>query len=40
MAGVSVGFCGLWVNRAKLPDEYADFPPARTLSDLSALAEI
>ena len=40
MAGVSVGFCGLWVNRAKLPDEYADFAPARTLSDLSALAEI
>ncbi|HET7190829.1 MAG TPA: haloacid dehalogenase type II [Pseudolabrys sp.] len=40
MAGVSVGFRGLWVNRAKLPDEYADFAPARTLSDLSALAEI
>ena len=40
MAGVSVGFRGLWVNRAKLPDEYADFPPARTLSDLSALAEV
>ena len=40
MAGVSVGFCGLWVNRAKLPDEYPDFPPARTLSDLTALTEV
>jgi 2-haloacid dehalogenase len=40
MAGVSVGFRGLWVNRANLPDEYADFPPARTLSDLNALAEV
>ena len=40
MAGVRVGFRALWVNRAKLPDEYQDFPPARTLSDLSALAEI
>jgi 2-haloacid dehalogenase len=40
MAGVSVGFRGLWVNRANLPDEYADFPPALTLSDLNALAEV
>src|SRR4029077_16391760 len=34
MAGVSVGFRGVWINRASMPDEYADFPPARTLSDL------
>ncbi len=40
MAGVRVGFRSIWVNRAKMPDEYQDFPPARTLSDLSALAEI
>jgi len=38
MAGVSVGFRGLWVNRSKMPDEYLDFPPQQTLSDLNALA--
>lgn len=38
MAGVSIGFRGLWVNRSKLPDEYLDFPPAKTLVDLSSLA--
>jgi 2-haloacid dehalogenase len=40
MAGVSVGFRGIWVNRAGMPDEYRDFPPARTLNDLSSLAQI
>jgi 2-haloacid dehalogenase len=38
MAGISVGFRGLWVNRGKMPDEYLDFPPAKTLADLSSLA--
>ena len=38
MASVSVGFRGLWVNRGKLPDEYADFAPERVVSDLSSLA--
>ena len=28
----------LWVNRGKMPDEYLDFPPKQTLSDLNALA--
>jgi 2-haloacid dehalogenase len=37
MGGVSCGFRGLWVNRAKMPDEYLDFPPQRTLADLSGL---
>jgi len=37
MAGVSAGFRGLWVNRAKMPDEYFDFPPQRELNDLTAL---
>lgn len=37
MAGVSVGFRGLWVNRAKMPDEYADFPPEQVLNDLNSL---
>ncbi|HEX3338550.1 MAG TPA: haloacid dehalogenase type II [Pseudolabrys sp.] len=39
MAGVSVGFRGVWINRASMPDEYGDFPPARTLSDLVALTQ-
>jgi len=37
MASVSVGFRGLWINRAGMPDEYADYPPAQTLSSLAAL---
>ena len=40
MAGVSFGFRTFWINRAKLPDEYADFPPAQTLKELGALAHI
>lgn len=40
MAGISVGFNALWVNRGKMPDEYRDFPPKRTLSDLSGLAAL
>ena len=39
MAGVSVGFRGVWINRAGMPDEYRDFPPARTLGDLGALTQ-
>ncbi|MGA7973088.1 MAG: HAD-IA family hydrolase, partial [Pseudolabrys sp.] len=37
MAGTSVGFRTLWVNRSGLPDEYLDFPPAQKLADLNAL---
>jgi 2-haloacid dehalogenase len=40
MAGASVGFRTLWINRGKLPDEYQDFPPRQTLADLSTLAAI
>ena len=40
MAGVSFGFRTFWINRAKLPDEYPDFPPAQTLNELGALAHI
>jgi 2-haloacid dehalogenase len=39
MASVRVGFRGIWVNRATMPDEYLDFPPALILKDLNALAE-
>jgi 2-haloacid dehalogenase len=40
MAGVSVGFRGVWVNRAKMPDEYADFAPQQVVADLGALATL
>jgi 2-haloacid dehalogenase len=39
MAGVSVGFRGVWINRSNMPDEYPDFPPARTLQDLGTLMQ-
>src|SRR5436190_16003176 len=32
MGGVCAGFRGIWVNRAKMPDEYQDFPPAQILN--------
>ncbi len=38
MAGTSVGFRSLWINRGKAPDEYPDFPPAQVLADLGAIA--
>ena len=37
MGAASFGFRPVWVNRAGLPDEYADRPPARVVADLSAL---
>jgi len=27
----------LWVNRARLPDEYAEQPPTQIVTDLSAV---
>ncbi|HZP70864.1 MAG TPA: haloacid dehalogenase type II [Pseudolabrys sp.] len=39
MAGVSVGFRAMWINRSKVPDEYTDFAPARILTDLTALID-
>ena len=40
MAGASVGFHAIWVNRSKLPDEYLDFPPQQVLSDLRSLTAL
>jgi 2-haloacid dehalogenase len=40
MAGASVGFRAIWVNRSKMPDEYLDFPPQQALADLSGLAAL
>ncbi len=38
MGASAFGFRPFWVNRAKLPDEYAEQPPLRVIADLSALA--
>jgi 2-haloacid dehalogenase len=40
MGAVRAGFRTFWINRAKMPDEYADSPAANILSDLNALADI
>lgn len=40
MASVSVGFNGIWVNRAKMPDEYLDYSPKQMVGDLSSLAKL
>jgi 2-haloacid dehalogenase len=39
MAGASVGFRSIWINRATMPDEYRDFAPSRVMTDLNALTE-
>ncbi len=38
MGAAAFGFRPFWVNRAKMPDEYAEQPPLRVIADLSALA--
>ena len=38
MGAASFGFRALWINRAKLPDEYPDVPPTQILDDLGTLA--
>src|SRR5215831_430915 len=38
MGAGSFGFRALWINRAKLPDEYPDVPPSQILDDLGTLA--
>jgi 2-haloacid dehalogenase len=40
MASVSVGFRGIWVNRAGMPDEYLDFAPKHVVADLNGLASL
>jgi 2-haloacid dehalogenase len=39
MGAVSFGFAAVWVNRARLPDEYAELAPLRQVADLAALHE-
>jgi 2-haloacid dehalogenase len=40
MGAASFGFRAAWINRAGLPDEYADRPPALVLRDLTALLTV
>jgi 2-haloacid dehalogenase len=37
MGASAFGFRGVWVNRSGAPGEYADFPPAQTMADLTGL---
>jgi hypothetical protein len=38
MGAVSFGFKAFWINRARMPDEYADFAPLHQISNLAALS--
>jgi 2-haloacid dehalogenase len=38
MGAAAFGFRPVWVNRARMPEEYADHPPIRVVPDLSTLA--
>jgi 2-haloacid dehalogenase len=38
MGAAEFGFHPVWVNRARMPEEYADQPPDHTVPDLAALA--
>jgi 2-haloacid dehalogenase len=40
MGAASFGFRAVWVNRARLPDEYPHHPPAHTVPDLSSLPRL
>ncbi len=36
-AGIAVGFTSFWINRSKMPNEYADLAPKKTLNNLTDL---
>ena len=40
MGATAFGFRTVWINRGKAPDEYADFPPAAVVSDLTGLLSV
>ncbi len=40
MGAVSFGFNAFWINRAQMPDEYADFAPLRQISSLADLGDV
>jgi 2-haloacid dehalogenase len=40
MGATAFGFRAAWVNRGRMPDEYADLAPVRVLSGLGGLTEL
>ena len=40
MGAASFGFNTFWVNRARMPDEYAELAPLREIPDLAALPSV
>jgi 2-haloacid dehalogenase len=40
MGAVSFGFRAFWINRARMPDEYADVPPLRQIGSLAELTTV
>jgi 2-haloacid dehalogenase len=40
MGAAAFGFRPLWVNRAKMPEEYAELPPVQAMADLGGLASL
>jgi 2-haloacid dehalogenase len=40
MGATAFGFRTVWVNRAKAPDEYPDFPPVAVASDLTGVLSL
>src|SRR5271170_1184001 len=40
MGAVSFGFKGVWINRARMPEEYSDLPPLREISGLTDLPSL
>jgi len=40
MGAAAFGFRPIWINRARMPDEYPDQPPLRTVADLSSLLSL
>jgi 2-haloacid dehalogenase len=40
MGAVAFGFRAVWVNRARMPDEYSEYAPVQVVSELSALTRL
>jgi 2-haloacid dehalogenase len=40
MGAAAFGFCPLWVNRTRMPEEYSEGPAIRVVPDLSALPSL
>jgi 2-haloacid dehalogenase len=40
MGAVSFGFQAYWINRTRMPDEYADFAPLRQIPSLAMLPDL